>query len=55
MRLVADKSNDHAVEVEEEHEQMEAQLDEGFLSAYTLATCAITRPDSVILLPSCAH
>lgn len=31
VRLVADKSNDHAVEVEEEHEQVEAQLDEGFL------------------------
>jgi hypothetical protein len=29
--LVADESNDHAVEVEEEHEQVEAQLDERFL------------------------
>ena len=33
MRLVADEGDNHAVEVEEEHEQMEAQLDEGFLSA----------------------
>jgi hypothetical protein len=31
MRLIADESDDHAVEVEEEHEQMETQLNEGFL------------------------
>ena len=31
VRLVADEGDDHAVEVEEKHEQMEAQLDEGFL------------------------
>jgi hypothetical protein len=31
MRLVADESDDHTVEVEEEHEQMKAQLDKGFL------------------------
>lgn len=31
MGLVADEGNDHAVQVEEEHEQVEAQLDEGFL------------------------
>jgi hypothetical protein len=30
--LVADKGNDHAVEVEEEHQQVETQLDERFLS-----------------------
>lgn len=29
--LVADQGNDHAVEVEEEHDQMEAELAEGFL------------------------
>ena len=32
VRLVADEGDDHAVEVEEEHEQVETQLDEGFLS-----------------------
>ena len=30
--LVSDKSNDHAVEVEEEHDQVETQLEERFLS-----------------------
>ncbi len=30
--LVTDESNNHAVEVEEEHEQVEGELDEGFLS-----------------------
>jgi hypothetical protein len=30
--LVADKGNDHAVEVEEEHQQVETQLDERFLA-----------------------
>jgi len=29
--LVADESNNHAVEVEEEHQEVEAKLDEGFL------------------------
>ena len=29
--LVADESNNHAVEVEEEHDQVEAQLDERLL------------------------
>lgn len=28
MRLIADEGNDHAVQVEEEHDQVEAQLDE---------------------------
>jgi hypothetical protein len=31
VRLVTDKGDNHAVEVEEEHEQVETQLDEGFL------------------------
>lgn len=30
-RLVADEGDNHAVEVEEEHEQVEAELDKGFL------------------------
>jgi hypothetical protein len=29
--FVTDQSNNHAVEVEEEHQEVEAQLDEGFL------------------------
>jgi hypothetical protein len=32
VRLVPDKGNDHAVQVEEEHDQVETQLDEGFLN-----------------------
>ena len=31
VRLVADEGDDHAVEVEEEHDEMETELDEGFL------------------------
>jgi hypothetical protein len=31
MRLVSDESNDHAVKVEEEHDEVKAQLYEGFL------------------------
>lgn len=31
VRLVADQGDDHAVEVEEEHQEVEAQLDERFL------------------------
>jgi hypothetical protein len=34
--LVADESNDHAVEVEEEHEQVETKLDERFLSSVSV-------------------
>ena len=29
--LLSDKSHDHAVEVEEEHEEVETEFDEGFL------------------------
>ena len=31
MRFVADEGNNHAVQVEEEHQQVETKLDEGFL------------------------
>jgi hypothetical protein len=31
VRLITDQGNNHAVEVEEEHQEMEAELDEGFL------------------------
>lgn len=30
-RLIADKRNNHAVEVEEEHDEVEAELEEGLL------------------------
>ena len=36
MRLVADEGNDHAVEVEEEHDQVETELDERFLGAVSI-------------------
>jgi hypothetical protein len=29
--FIADEGDNHAVEVEEEHEQVESELDEGFL------------------------
>lgn len=32
MRLVPDKRNNHAVEIEEEHQEVEAELDERFLN-----------------------
>ena len=31
MRLVVNHGNNHAVEVEEEHDQVETELEEGFL------------------------
>lgn len=31
VRLVADKGDNHAVQVEEEHDEMETELDERFL------------------------
>lgn len=31
VRLITDQGNNHAVEVEEEHQEMETELDEGFL------------------------
>ena len=37
VRLVADKGDDHAVEVEEEHDEVEAELDEGFLKLLSAA------------------
>lgn len=33
VRLVADQGNDHAVEVEEEHQKVETKFDEGFLES----------------------
>lgn len=37
VRLVADEGDDHAVEVEEEHDEVEAELDEGFLKLVSAA------------------
>jgi len=31
MRLIADERHDHAVQIEEEHDEVETELDEGFL------------------------
>jgi hypothetical protein len=42
VRLVADEGNDHAVEVEEEHDEVEAELDEGFLGLLS-AACRSSR------------
>jgi hypothetical protein len=40
--FIADKGDDHAVEVEEEHEQVETELDERFLCGVsTLCHCAM--------------
>jgi hypothetical protein len=45
VRLVADEGDDHAVEVEEEHEQVETEFDEGFLcSVSTMFPCANHSP-----------
>jgi hypothetical protein len=51
VRLVADESDDHAVEVEEEHEQVETEFDEGFLcSVSALSPGAILRWVSDLLV-----
>lgn len=50
--LVTDKSNNHAVEIEEEHQEVEAKLDKGFLEILNLSQfssrCHISQP----LVPS---
>jgi hypothetical protein len=42
VRLVANEGDDHAVEVEEEHDEVEAELDEGFLGILS-AACRSSR------------
>lgn len=37
MRLVADEGHDHAVQIEEEHDQVETQLDKRFLQNISFA------------------
>lgn len=39
--LVADEGDDHAVQVEEEHQQVETQLDERFLARCQLESLQI--------------
>lgn len=41
MGLVADEGDDHAVQVEEEHQQVETQLDERFLARCQLESLQI--------------
>lgn len=44
VRLVADEGDNHAVEVEEEHQEVEAKLDEGFLerkSSQSVSLCGL--------------
>lgn len=36
VRLVLDQADDHRVEVEEEHDEVEAELDERFLYAHMI-------------------
>jgi len=50
--LVSDKSNNHAVEVEEEHEQVKAKLEERFL--LRCQCCALLRV-KLGHIPSCEH
>ena len=37
VHLIADESDNHAVKVEEEHDEMEAELDERFLHDVSIA------------------
>jgi hypothetical protein len=37
--FVPDEGNDHAVEIEKEHDQVEAELDEGFLVTAVSRLC----------------
>ena len=41
MHLIADESDNHAVKVEEEHDEMEAELAERFLRDVSLA-CSVS-------------
>jgi hypothetical protein len=53
VRLVANKGNDHAVEVEEEHDKVEAELDEGFLGLWSAACKSGKKAHES--LPSCGR
>jgi len=50
MRFIADEGDNHAVEVEEEHEQVEAQFDEGFLLVHIELSEDFRRVQKVLVL-----
>ena len=50
MRLVADEGDDHAVEVEEEHQQVETELDERLLLVYVQLAEDLGRVEQVLVL-----
>jgi hypothetical protein len=52
--LIADQGNDHAVEVEEEHQEVEAKLDERFLK-YEFESAIARQIVNQENRPSCAH
>lgn len=53
-RLVPDQSDDHGVEVEEEHEQVEAELDEGLLLVHVQLAEDLGRVQEVLVLEDSA-
>lgn len=48
--LITDQGNNHAVEVEEEHEEVEAKLDEGFLLVHVQLAENLGRIQKVLVL-----
>lgn len=52
--LVADQSDDHAVEVEEEHQEVEAQFDERFLKCPSVSVSGLSA-QSAQNEPSCVR
>lgn len=52
--FVADQGDDHAVEVEEEHQEVEAQLDERFLKCPSVSISGLGAR-SALNEPSCAR
>lgn len=59
--LITDESDNHAVEVEEEHEEVESQLDKRFLECVTKLVPGLERGKKISMLfkkrnlPSCAR
>jgi hypothetical protein len=65
--LIPDQGDDHAVEVEEEQDEVEAELGEGFLQvgkkkkkitsvlSMELVRCRTAMPGVAGFVPSCAH
>jgi hypothetical protein len=48
--LVADQRNNHAVQVEEEHEQVEAELDEALLLVHVQFSEDLSRVEEVLVV-----